>query len=373
MKILIVCDGLFRGGLAKVVLAWIEGLSARGHVMGLALLNPQKDYSLPPLAWYAEFPERAPKSGLRRWWHRARWTAFIRTSIADFERQQGVADLVIAAGEECLRCASQVEHRNLWISSHSSQLQSPKGEGALARWRYRIKIWRRGMRLRALLDGRKLHMISEGQAHELTKVLGVRPARLNVIANPFDIESIRALALRETPQSLAQTAPFILGIGEFNARKAFERLIDAFARCAFDGDLVLVGQGEAREALERQVQKLGFAARVKFVPFHDNHYALLARAKLLVMTSKSEGLPNTLIESLIVGVPAVALDCPHGPKEIIGPVCAEALIAQERLDLLPERIDRFVSAPYPILELAVARFRREHVLEQIERLGGPVD
>mgnify|MGYP000868157961 CR=1 FL=1 len=102
-------------------------------------------------------------------------------------------------------------------------------------------------------------------------------------------------------------------------------------------------------------------------------YALLARAKLLVMTSKSEGLPNTLIESLIVGVPAIALDCPHGPKEIIGPVGADALIAQERLDLLPERIERFVAAPYPIPEPAVARFRREHVLEQIERLGGPPD
>ena len=194
-----------------------------------------------------------------------------------------------------------------------------------------------------------------------------------MIANPFDIDSIRAQALRETPQSLAQTAPFIIGIGEFNARKAFERLIDAFARCKFGGELVLVGQGEARDALGRQAQALGLAARVKFVPFHDNHYALLARAKLLVMTSKSEGLPNTLIESLIVGVPAIALDCPHGPKEIIGPVGADALIAQERLDLLPERIERFVAAPYPIPEPAVARFRREHVLEQIERLGGPPD
>lgn len=373
MKILVVCDGLFRGGLAKVVLAWIGGLSARGHVVGLALLNPQKDYPLPPLAWQAEFPERAPKGGLLRWRHRARWTAFIRESITRFEHQHGEADLVIAAGEECLRCAAWVEHRNLWISSHSSQLQSPKGEGAWARLRYRIKIWRRGMRLRALLDGRNMHMISEGQARELTEVLGVLPRRMKVIANPFDIESIRAQAAQSTPQSLAQSRPFIIGIGEFNTRKAFERLVDAFACCKFEGDLVLVGQGEARKALERQANTLGIARRVKFVPFHDNHYALLARAKLLVMTSKSEGLPNTLVEALVVGVPAIALDCPHGPKEILGPVCADALISQDRLDFLPARIDHFVATPYAIDEAAVARFRQDHVLRQIECLAGSLD
>ena len=93
MKILLICDGLFRGGLAKVVLAWADGLSARGHTVGLALLNPQKDYPLPPLAWQTEFTKQAPKSGLRRWRHRAKWTAFIRKSIAGFERQQGAADL----------------------------------------------------------------------------------------------------------------------------------------------------------------------------------------------------------------------------------------------------------------------------------------
>ncbi|MBL8521562.1 MAG: glycosyltransferase, partial [Betaproteobacteria bacterium] len=168
---------------------------------------------------------------------------------------------------------------------------------------------------------------------------------------------------------LAQTAPFIIGIGEFNARKAFDRLIAAFARCTFEGELVLVGQGEAREALEHQAAALGIGPRVRFVPFHDNHYALLARARLLVMTSRSEGLPNTLIEALIVGVPAIALDCPHGPKEILSPVCPGALLPQDRLEDLPGRIDRFVEKPYPIPEASITRFHRDHVLGELERLG----
>lgn len=368
-RILIICDGLFRGGLAKVVLAWVEGLAGRGHRVGLALLNPQQDYPVPALAWHTTFPESAPKTGFRRWQHRKRWTAFIRDAIDGFERQHGVADLVIAAGEECLRCGAQVHHRNLWISSHSSQLQSRKGEDAWAQLRYRIKIWRRGRRLRALLNGKNLHMISEGQAQELTDLLGVRPARLRVIPNPFDIGAIRAQAAGTTPQSRAQTKPYIIGIGEFNVRKAFDRLIAAFARCAFEGDLVLVGQGEQQGALMRQATDLGIEGRVRFIPFHDNHYALLSRAKLLVMTSKSEGLPNTLIESLIVGVPAIALDCPHGPREILGPVCAEAVIPQDRLNLLPSRIDQFVAIPYAIGDAAVERFRRDQVLRQIESLG----
>jgi glycosyltransferase involved in cell wall biosynthesis len=370
-RVLIVCDGMLRGGLAKVVLAWIAGFTEHGHTVGLALLNPRSDYPTPPLAWGDVYPEAAPRNGLQRWQRRAKLTTFIRASIVSFEAQFGAAHLVLAAGEDALRCAAQVDHHNLWISSHSSQLQSPKAEGSWGQLRYRIKIWRRGQRLRALLDGRNIHFISEGQAREMTDTLGVRPARMKVIANPFDIAAIRAQALETTPQSSAQKRPYIIGIGEFNARKAFDRLIDAFAKCKFDGDLVLVGQGEAQATLAQQAAALHIAERVKFVPFHDNHYALLARAKLLVMTSKSEGLPNTLVESLIVGVPAVALDCPHGPKEIIGPVCADALLGQHQLSALPERIDRFATRPYEISDAAVMRFHRDHVLAQLENLGAP--
>lgn len=369
LRIVLVCDGLLHGGLAKVVIAWANGLKHRGHTVGLVVLNPRLDYALPNNDWHRIAPALPAYTGIARMQRRNTLREFIASAVHSFEAAFGVADLVLAAGEECLRCASGIEHSNIWLSSHSSQLQAPKGDGVLAQLRYRFKVWRRGARLRALIDGRCIHVVSEGLADELTQTLGVRPARIEVIGNPFDVEAIRASARHSTEQALAQREAFIIGIGEFNARKAFERLIDAFHRCRFTGHLVLLGQGERLSALQAQAAALGIAHRVRFVPFHDHHYALLARARLLVMTSKSEGLANVLIEALILGVPAIAIDCPHGPREILQPLCDDALLSPSRLVELSERIDRFIEAPYAINDAAFARFAIDHVIARIEALA----
>ena len=111
-------------------------------------------------------------------------------------------------------------------------------------------------------------------------------------------------------------------------------------------------------------------SRVKFIPFHANHYALLRKAKLLVSTSRSEGFGNVLVEAVILGVPALSIDCPHGPKDILSPICSEALIPPDRLELLPERIDQFIARPYAIEPRHLERFTREFVLGKYLSLVG---
>ena len=138
----------------------------------------------------------------------------------------------------------------------------------------------------------------------------------------------------------------------------------------FKGDLVLVGQGNDEKKLRQLAIDDGLEEWVKFFPFHANHYALLRKAKLLVSTSRSEGFGNVLVEALILGVPALSADCPHGPKDILLPVCSAALIPPDRLELLPERIDRFITQPYAIEPHHLQRFTRDFVLDQYLSLIG---
>ena len=147
-------------------------------------------------------------------------------------------------------------------------------------------------------------------------------------------------------------------------RKRFDRLIDAFAQSGVDGDLVLVGQGPEEAALRARADDRGIGQRFRIVPFHANHHALVRNARLLVLTSDSEGLANVLVESLIVGVPALATDCPHGPRDILAPLDERALVPMSRLDLLPVRLRELTRDPYPIPEALVQRFALDRIVDQ---------
>lgn len=369
-NVLIVVDGLKLGGLARVMIDLAAGFTARDVQVGMIVLAPRIDYDMATSEWMRIYQEVEPTFGPFRVRYRQRLRAFIEEGIAAYEAQYGSADLIIAAGEITMRCAARIEHPNLLLSSHSSQLQSHKYANWYGQLKYRLKTVRRGWRVRQMFAGKNVHVVSDGLAQELVTILRARPKCVTIIYNPFDVERIRELSAQSTPESAMQTREFIIGIGEFNYRKSFDRLIRAFSQCQFKGDLVLVGQGNDEKMLRRLAQELGLDARVKFIPFHANHYALLRKAKLLVSTSRSEGFGNVLVEALILGVPVVSIDCPHGPKDILSPICSEALIPPDRLELLPERIDRFIARPYAIEPQHLERFTREFVLEKYLSLVG---
>lgn len=370
--LVIVVDTLQRGGLAKVEIELAQAFVEQGHCVGLLCLSADRDYPLPEgLAWYAAWAQGSARYRWQAVGVRRAQQQWIKERLAAFEQQFGKAELVLGAGELCLRLMPAVAHPALVLSSHSSQLQAAKAPGAVGRWRLAIKRWRRGARLRSLLNGQRVHVVSDGLAHELTDTLKVRPRELVTIYNPFDIAQLRQRSLLATPQSLHQTRPFVIGVGEFNTRKAFHRLIRALHDSGLQEDLVLVGQGPQEAALREQACAMGLAQRVHFVPFHDNHLALVRKARLLVLCSDSEGLGNVLIEALILGVPVVSTDCPHGPREIIEPLCPDALVPLDGLDRLPKVMSEVLARPYAIPESYLARYERAQVVDRYLALMPP--
>jgi glycosyltransferase involved in cell wall biosynthesis len=86
------------------------------------------------------------------------------------------------------------------------------------------------------------------------------------------------------------------------------------AQHAFDGALVIVGDGRDRTTLEALAVTLGVAAQVHFLGFVANPLPLVRQARLLVLSSRYEGLPTILIEALMLGQVLVSSDCPTGPR-----------------------------------------------------------
>jgi glycosyltransferase involved in cell wall biosynthesis len=112
----------------------------------------------------------------------------------------------------------------------------------------------------------------------------------------------------------------VLAVGRLGEEKAFAGLIDAFARLAVrfpEWDLVILGEGGERAALEDQVAESGLAGRVLLPGRVGNLAVWYRRTALYVMSSRFEGFPNTLLEAMAHGLPAVSFDCETGPADII--------------------------------------------------------
>jgi glycosyltransferase involved in cell wall biosynthesis len=112
----------------------------------------------------------------------------------------------------------------------------------------------------------------------------------------------------------------LLGAGRLQKQKGFDRLLDAFSELAKrfpDWGLVILGEGPLREQLTSQALRLGIAHRVAMPGSVGNIGSWYEAAALYALTSRFEGFPNTLVEALASGLPAVAVNCETGPREIL--------------------------------------------------------
>jgi len=144
--------------------------------------------------------------------------------------------------------------------------------------------------------------------------------RVPVIPNPVVWPLSQHAPLVNPATSCAPGRQILLGVGRLSEEKNFTTLIAIFARLVPmhpNWDLVILGEGAQRAALSAQVQAGGLGQRVFLPGSVGNMGDWYAHASLYAMSSHFEGFPNTLVEAMAYGVPAVSFDCDTGPRDII--------------------------------------------------------
>jgi glycosyltransferase involved in cell wall biosynthesis len=112
----------------------------------------------------------------------------------------------------------------------------------------------------------------------------------------------------------------VVSVGSLNARKGHDVLLRAFATARSrhaDWRLAIVGEGPQRRNLESLCDELGIRDAVTLAGFEQNIPETLANSSIFALASRSEGLPNALIEAMAMGNAAIAADCDYGPRDII--------------------------------------------------------
>lgn len=112
----------------------------------------------------------------------------------------------------------------------------------------------------------------------------------------------------------------LIAVGRLHPVKGFDILIQAFSVVATyfpDWDLVILGEGDERPALQAQIDGADLSNRVRLAGRVGNIGDWYESADLYVLSSRAEGLSNTLLEAMASGLAVVAMDCDTGPREII--------------------------------------------------------
>lgn len=123
-----------------------------------------------------------------------------------------------------------------------------------------------------------------------------------------------------TPQRASLSNKKVIAVGRYTYQKGFERLIEAWQTVAPrfpDWQLDIVGEGEERETLQRQINAYGLERQIALVSPTKEVEKLYLEASLLVLSSRYEGLPMVLLEAQAFGLPIVACRCKCGPADVV--------------------------------------------------------
>ncbi|KJD35065.1 hypothetical protein PW52_11960 [Tamlana sedimentorum] len=163
-----------------------------------------------------------------------------------------------------------------------------------------------------------------------------------VIYNPINIEKSE----KEIKQFKPLDFKYILFFGRVQeASKNLSLLIDGYKRSQLPRKqikLVILGSGPDLNAVKAKVKACGLVDFITFIPFQADPYNYVELAEFTVLTSRYEGFPRSVVESLSMGTPVISVNCKSGPKEIIKDKYNGLLIKNNCSETLATAMNTFV-------------------------------
>jgi glycosyltransferase involved in cell wall biosynthesis len=222
--------------------------------------------------------------------------------------------------------------------------------------------------------------VCEFSATSLADNDGFPRRRIAVIPNGIDLDRYSAVDDRPHLRArlgLAMDRQYIVIVARFHPVKDHATLLRAFATLADQRtgvDLLLVGDGPLRQALERQIDELNIRPRVHLLGVRSDVADLLRASDIFVLSSVSEAASITLLESKACGLPAVVTDVGGNPELVrdhvdglLVPRGDAERLAQALLSLADRPDLRHAMGTAAATDVA-DRFRIQTTIERYQRL-----
>ncbi|MGH7135110.1 MAG: glycosyltransferase, partial [Pirellulales bacterium] len=235
---------------------------------------------------------------------------------------------------------------------------------------------RRRTRLLGRWAGRQAHKfccVSEDIAAEVRRARIVAGNKVAVVPNGIDVQ--RFADLKANPGAPGQNLKSDLGIppkaavvgtvGRLHEIKRLDLLLESFAKLLSavpDAHLLIVGDGPLRCELERLAASRLPAGQFHFVGYQAEPERYLALMDVFALTSRSEGMPLSILEAWAAGAPVVA-SAVGGVPELIADGDTGLLFPYEDTKAATTAMTRLLSDPDLAARLAAAgraRVEREY-------------
>jgi len=178
---------------------------------------------------------------------------------------------------------------------------------AFSQWKYRQ------------VDG---FIAASGAIRDILVHDGIPAGRIAVVHDGIDVAKIahRPAADLHAEYWLPHGVPVIVNVGALVGHKGQKYLVDAMPlvlRSVPDAHLVILGEGELRPALERQVKHLSLEKRVLLPGFREDVLSLMKSADLFVMSSITEGLGSAVLDAMAMSLAVVGTRAGGIPEAVV--------------------------------------------------------
>ena len=140
------------------------------------------------------------------------------------------------------------------------------------------------------------------------------------IYNPLNVEEILKNSKKKSIKIFSANKKLkIINIGRFAEQKDQFTLLKSltYLKGIIEFEACIVGEGKLKNKLEEYIEKNNLKKKVKILNWMKNPFPLIKQADLFILSSKFEGLPNVLLESLVLKKFIISSNCRTGPKEIL--------------------------------------------------------
>ena len=354
-NILFIIDSLGAGGAEKAVLTLSRTMVRRGHKVSIISADNILEFDV-------DFAVNIHTLDFKK----SRWEATyhkfgkkLKKLISHLESDYGEFDLITSHLQKAHRLTAIAQINNAYYCVHNTISQSSLSG------RSGLRLFLKRRKLKSLLDDKDVVAVSRGVQEDLLRVVQINPKSVRTIYDPLDFDNIKKLSQAPNPYD---NEAYIIHVGRLEKQKRHDILLRAYAKSNTKEKLLLLGNGSLKYNIQKLASDLGIEEKIIFAGFHKNPYPIIKHASAFVATSEYEGFFIALAEALVLGVPVISTNCPHGPSEILTGALSNYLVPVGDIAGISRKLNEVLmrkeKAATAVAEAALERFDVNNIADK---------